>query len=158
MSEIWTVTLAALIGGIVSYAGALVKNALEVHRAIDDRLREKRELLYESVWKQTGLLPRRPRTNTVSYAQLSELAVGIRDWYYNGAGLYLSGGSRRAYSAAMDVLENVRKRGQPEKALTDDDYEEARKACSTLRTWLTRDLLSRRGSPHLFGKHRYPDW
>jgi hypothetical protein len=155
MSEIWTVTIAALIGGLVSYAGALVKNALDVRRAIDDSLRAKRELLYQSVWKQTGLLPRRPRTDTVSYAQLSELAVGIRDWYYDGAGLYLSGGSRRAYSAVLDILEEVRKRGQPEKPLTDDDYEEARRACSTLRTWLTRDLVSRRGSPRLLGRQRY---
>src|SRR5215813_580576 len=135
MGEIWTVIISALIGGVVSYAGAMVKNALEVRRAIDDRLREKRELLYETVWKQTGLLPRRPRTDTVSYSRLSELAVGIRDWYYGGAGLYLSGGSRRAYSAAMDILESVRKRGQPEAVLNDNDYEEARKACSTLRTW-----------------------
>jgi len=57
----------------------------------------------------------------------------------------------------MDILESVRKRGQPEAVLNDNDYEEARKACSTLRTWLTRDLLSRRGSPRLFGKRRYPD-
>jgi len=42
MSEIWTVIIAALVGGVVSYAGAMVKNALEVRRGIDDRLREKR--------------------------------------------------------------------------------------------------------------------
>ena len=154
MEQLTTILVSALVGGTVSYVGALIKNRLDLHRAIDDDLSEKRDTVYSRPWRETGVLPRRPRLTRVTYSQLTDLEVSLGRWYYEEGGLYLSEGAREAYSAMMDTLENVRHRGGENDHVNDDDYEEARQACSTFRSWLTQDLLSRRSAPHLFRKPR----
>lgn len=148
--------VAALIGGLVSYVGAMLQKVLQTRRRIEEALWDKRERVYRSAWRQTGLLPLRPRTEVVTYGQLTELSAGLTRWYYEEGGLYLSGGSRRAYSAAMDALEALRVRGEPSAEVSDSDYEEARKACSTLRSWLAKDLFSRKATPYFVRKPRFP--
>lgn len=147
MQEILVVIISAAVGAVVAYAGAVWQTRLEARRFIHERVHENRVRLYPEAWKLTGVLPLRPRDESLTYESLSALAMSLRDWYYAEGGMYLSGGARRAYSTCQDTLEDTRKSGASNTELSEGDYERARKACSTFRSWLTRDLLSRSRAP-----------
>lgn len=155
MENITIVIVSALVGAVVSYLGAALKGLVEIRREIDGFLWKKREEIYGRPWADTGVLPIRPQVITVSYGHLTELATSLSDWYYQEGGLFLSGGSRRAFSHMMDMLEDIRSNGEPGQALTAEDYEHSRKACSEFRSWLARDLLSRRAGPYPLQKPRF---
>lgn len=155
MDNTQTIIVSALVGGVVSYLGAIIKNKLDMNRTIDNELREKRDKVYKYVWRRTGSLPRRPRLESVTYLDITNLMVDLGTWYYEEGGLYLSGGARRAFSATMDILERVRQNGNETDVLVESDYEEAREACSKLRSGLSQELLSRRAAPYGFRKPRF---
>jgi hypothetical protein len=109
---------------------------------VDEGLRAKRETSYLELWKLTSLLPEWPRADDVTYAKLGELSRAMRDWYFNGGGLYLSRQARTAYGKVQDGLEPLL--GKPGDApIATAEYDRLQKLCSRLRTELTSDLLSR---------------
>ncbi len=155
MIELLTVVVSAAVGALVAYLGSIWQTRFEARRVIHERVHEQRAKLYPVAWKLTGSFPRRPRTDTATYGSLRALAVSLRDWYYEEGGLYLSGGARRAYTDWQDAVDEVLKTNQgDESELSEEHYEIVRQAGSSLRTMLTRDLLSRSRPP--MGK-RFPE-
>ncbi len=148
MPDVVTIVVSAATGTLGAYLGALWGSSQQARRTIYERVHETRMRLYKDAWKKTGVLPRRPKGDAMSYGRAIELCVELQEWYYEEGGIYLSGGSRRAYSELQDRIEAIRRRGvAAEKAMDDSDYELIRSGASDFRTALTRDLLSRSRPP-----------
>ncbi len=154
MVEIWKLGLSALLGGITAYLAVVWQTRYGAKRYIHEKIHDCRARLYPLAWKITGALPRRP-SSALRFDELERIAADLEAWYYEEGGIYLSGGARRAFSAALDTLHSVMNSKDEEPTLSPEQYAEVRGSCSTFRTWLTRDLLSRSRAPT--GKGRYKD-
>ncbi|HXQ39557.1 MAG TPA: hypothetical protein VN843_36500 [Anaerolineales bacterium] len=122
------------------------KKRLGLEAQIDIHLREKRIAVYEKLWQATSLLPQWPRAKNVTYEQLMKLSQTLRDWYFQEGGMYLSRNARETYGALQDyiwAILNDKRKG----VLKPEHYDAIREKCSTLRTELTDDILSRRSAP-----------
>ena len=148
MENVTTVIVSALVGGIVSYVGALWKNMLGERSRIDESLREARIDVYKTIWRLTGLLPQWPKSDDVTYKNLLRLSEDVRDWYFDKGGIYLSEEARTSYGNLQETLTHI-VGTQASGKMSDEHYETARAKCSLLRSELTKDLLSRRRT--LFG-------
>lgn len=139
--------------------GSAISNALEKRTRIDESLREARIAVYQPLWQQTSLLPKWPKVPDVTYANLLELSVWMRDWYFNRGGIYLSAKSRAAYGKLQETIQAVIAEKDKEaiqplnqatvaakrtETLSEKHYECLRDKCSALRTEMTKDLLSRK--------------
>jgi len=158
MTDVFTVIVSALIGAIVSYVGATLKNFIDARAKVDASLRETRIPVYKELWKKTELLPKWSRSEDITYERLDQFSSELRDWYFNQGGVFLSERARAAYGNLQDTIHFVLPKKEkivlPKKEkkhnLSIEDYEQVRQMCSKLRTELTNDLLSRRGAPSLF--------
>ncbi len=148
MADMETAAISAIIGAIVSYVGAVLQNMLAVRTKVDEALLKTREDLYKPVWDRMRLLPKWPRRNKVTYEQLTAFSESLRDWYFDGGGMYLSGGAQKKYANLQDTIAAVLRR-QMSGDVSDKDYDDIRDRCSALRTEMTKDLLSRRHAPRV---------
>ena len=149
MADTSTVIISALVGAVVSYIGAVLKNFIDVRVKVDESLRETRIPVYKELWIKTGLLPKWLRSGDVSYENLAQFSADMRDWYFNQGGMFLSRKARAAYGDLQDTIHSVLSKGEKGR-LSEHYYHEVRNMCSKLRTELTNELLSRRGAPSLF--------
>ena len=168
MDEAIKIVLSAVIGAAVSYFLAQQQFRLK----IDESTRTDREKVYKILWRLTGLLPRYPPAEGVTYDSLEFLSRQFRAWYFGEqiplpegnpaegeaetpfekviGGIYLSEHSRKTYFAAQEMLIAVYEKGKgtdptkPPPVLSDEDYEKARKKLSDLRAQLAKDIGSRR--------------
>jgi hypothetical protein len=148
MPDILMIVVSAATGTVGAYLGALWGSSQQARRTIYERIHETRMRVYKDAWKITGVLPRRPNMTSLSSAKVFQLGTELHEWYYQEGGMYLSGGSRRAYSWLQDGVEEVRQRGGDAEAnISASDYELIRSRASDFRTALTGDLLSRRRPP-----------
>ena len=136
----------AALGVIATYVAAVVKYRQDVRRDYDKQLRAERLPPFTALWKLTEMFPKYGRTGAVHFGDLERFAVCLRDWYFDGGGMYLSNDGRDAYFALHEAIKQHR---QPEATATDEVipgpvYEEIRSACSSVRTALVGDLGSRR--------------
>lgn len=104
ISPIQTIFLSSFVGALVSYLGAWLKSALEMRSKIDEELLHKRTELYKDLWDKTRILPKWPREDNVSYEKLISFSTELREWYFNGGGLYLSRSAQRAYARVQDAI------------------------------------------------------
>ena len=116
------------------------------HTTYNDRLRilllEKRVEKYSALWQLTGLLPKWPKSNDVTYEKLKQLSIELRDWYFmQQGGMYLTREAHITYSRLQDALAELMERSGP---IANDHYDHVRQECSRLRTELTEDLQTRR--------------
>jgi hypothetical protein len=132
-----------------------LKRAEELHRVllaaattVDSDLRAHRIEVYSELWKKTGLLPQWPRNQQLTYQQLRQLTTDLRDWYFEHGGMYLSRNARDAYGKVQEAMGSVLT-AHEDGVVSELDYDAVRTQCSTLRSELTEDLLSRRGAPNL---------
>ncbi len=123
---------------------------------VDTDMRKRRLDVYPELWRATSLLPKWPRNQNVTYEQLAELQNALRNWYFNTGGIFLSRSTfDEAYMPLQDKLTEITitRRHGPLPTVNEvidgerDVYEEVRKACSKLRSALTRDVQSRREVP-----------
>lgn len=132
---------------------ALLKNIEELNKStlaftnsVDTDLRTRRIDVYSELWEKTGTLPLWPRNRELRYADLQNLNLAFRDWYFKKGGIYLSRNAREAYGELQRHLVSVLA-ASSDSLVTDSDYESIQKKCSALRAELTKDLLSRREAP-----------
>lgn len=158
--DLATVVVSSLVGGLVSYLGALWKSAVDFHGKVDDALLARRTRLYEALWSLTKRVPKWPPNERLRYGELRELSVEMQRWYFDEGGIYMSRATRAAYGAAQDTLSRVVEGaadGDPDRRVSHEgpagyfggdggDYERVRASLSALRTAMTEDLLSRRRS------------
>jgi len=143
MENLPTIIISAIVGAVVSYAGAILNNVLGARAKIDESLRSDRIREYKVLWKKTGLLPKWPRSVNVTYEKLTDLTNELQDWYFDKGGMFLSVQARKAYGDLQEEINRVvtvKSTGQVSK----EHYEQVMTRCSALRTELTNDLLSRR--------------
>jgi hypothetical protein len=143
MADILTVVISSLVGAAVAYIGAVAKSALDFRTKVDEGLIKTRTDVYRVLWKKTALLPKWPRAENVTYEKMEDLSKQFRQWYFEEGGIYLSRKTQRAYASLQDTISNVVEASSPGK-VTPKDYDHVRDKCSSLRTEMTEDLLSRR--------------
>jgi hypothetical protein len=157
MSELFLAILGGVGGGgaivaaLAAWLGNVWSNRIMQNQQylgeIDLDLRKRRIEVYHELWKSTALLPKWPRADNVTYADLAALSETLRHWYYEGGGIYLSKTSRdEGYGPLQGTIASVLGHGKSG-VLEPGDYEAVRKKCSALRTRLTEDIESRRESP-----------
>jgi hypothetical protein len=163
MSDQLAAALIGLVAGALSgFLAAAVTNQFERRRVIDDAVRDVRRRRYAELWRATSLFPKWPRA-TVTTAEVVELSVTFRNWYFGSGsdgpaelsrgeedadpgGMYLSQDAQLAYTAVQDSLGGIVNQSSQddERELSVAEYDRVREACSALRTELTDDLLSRK--------------
>lgn len=154
MEEIFDPLISALIGVALTALVITVNNFFSFRAKVDENLREKRLEVYKVLWKKTSLLPKWPRNPDVTYEKLNKFSKELRDWYFDVGGYYLSEESRKAYEVVQDRISEIVDAHrdklnarityeEKEKDKEMSEYGQVRKACSALRTELTRDLQSR---------------
>jgi hypothetical protein len=135
--------LSGLFGIAVGFVTAIVKSRVDVGAQVDQQLREARADAYKALWSHTGVLPRWPRRQDVTFADLEKLSETLRDWYFSGSGLYLSRESFDRYAEVQETL-TAAVVSDTSKPLGAEVYDSLRKKCSALRSSLADDLQSRR--------------
>ena len=142
------------IESLIERAEAQFRSSLELQVAIDTDLRRQRVEAYAKLWSLTAPLPEWPRNTGLTYEELGRMSERLRDWYFETGGIWLSTAARQSYSGVQEsinlaVTESSEGPAQPVAGPT---YDAIREHCSTLRSFLTQDLFSRRGAPELPGE------
>lgn len=149
MDSIATVVVSAIVGAVVAFVGAYTQKIIDARGVISQEVRNERQAVYQTLWKNTELLPMFPKNSTATYRQLHNLTRTCRDWYFREGGIYLSEEAQRAYRTAQKIMCDAvnAKPTELDTPLSDADYESSRSALSALRTELTKDLASRKRTP-----------
>jgi hypothetical protein len=129
------------------------KRTVAFFGTVDNDLRNLRITPYSELWRTTRVLPRWPIDDKYTYADLRKYSEQLRNWYFGedkeGApgGMLLTEDAAHAYRNLQTRLATVLATADAARSLDPSDYESIRASCSTLRTELTRGLLSRREPP-----------
>jgi hypothetical protein len=110
---------------------------------VSEELRDQRLKAYPDVWERTGRFARWPR-NTVTYGALDEFHRGLRTWYFQVGGLYMSENARRRYGRMQELVAAHCTEAESDASLPPEAYADVMESCSEFRTALTEDLESRR--------------
>jgi len=100
---------------------------------------------YRELWSISKLIPRWPRKEKVTLAELESTSVQLRDWYYDGGGILLTERAKSKYLKIQAELTKSIKDGEAKGSveIDFDTYDYLHKVFSELRTELTIDLMSR---------------
>lgn len=121
-----------------------VKNSNQENISIDTTLLITRNEVYKKLWKITDYLPKWPRSNKVTYEQLTEFSTKLKEWYFDEGGMYLSLSPNAGiqYAALQESLTKLIEDNKSGK-MSIEDYESIMGKCSKLRTAMTQDIKSR---------------
>ena len=128
------------------------KRLVSFFGSVDTELRDLRFKSYSELWHITRVLPRWPVDEQFTYEKLGKYSENLRSWYFGTdgrqpGGMLLTEDASQSYRNLQTRIADILKSPRLADKLTDENYEEIRKLGSTLRTELTRDLLSRREAP-----------
>jgi hypothetical protein len=140
--------VAALIGLLVGAAGAWVRAVLAIREKVNEELRGRRIDAYPAVYRLTAALSLWPPAR-MSYEELFQLTLELRQWYFTTGGLYLSARSRERYGemkqlicAYLDELAEEEERSAHDVPL--GVYDDLTITTRAFRNSLTEDLETRR--------------
>jgi hypothetical protein len=122
------------------------KSSIAFSGIVDTDLRTRRIPMYAELWEKTAVLPQWPQNKELEYRDLQQLTLSLRDWYYKSGGMYMSEPAQKAFREVQESIASVLAHKQAA-TVSPTDYKTVRDKCSTLRTRLTDDLLSRREAP-----------
>ncbi|MBI5667400.1 MAG: hypothetical protein HZC41_05270 [Chloroflexi bacterium] len=119
------------------------RSALTVNTQIDLDLRQRRVNDYTALWKITRLLPLYPKATDVTYARLKQMSETLRDWYFDGGGLFMTRAAKDSYFALQQTIKLILDQLSQDMTdiISDKDYMDVRDKCSALRTALTQELI-----------------
>ncbi|MBI1259675.1 MAG: hypothetical protein GC204_19585 [Chloroflexi bacterium] len=151
MTELGNIIIGAIVGGIISFLLAERKFQQELLGRLDESTSKDRMEAYKILWGLTGLLPRFPPSETVTYADLKRLSNKFRAWYFGEGGIYLTETSKKAYFDVQELLlklANDHEAQQTQMTILDSaqetgDYWTVYNYLRTLRNHLTEDVRSR---------------
>lgn len=120
--------------------------------SVDAELRNLRIKSYSELWRMTRALPRWPVDESFTYAKLRAYSEDLRGWYFGKesetpGGMLLTEDAARSYRNLQISIAETLRAADPADRLAPAEYEALREVGSTMRTELTRDLLSRRETP-----------
>ena len=145
MDDLAKAILSFALGATGSYLALLWKVRKDLEAAYDKDLRERRLLVYRSLWAYLEPLAKYARPGPVSGAVLRQLSEHLRHWYFADGGLYLSDDTRDAYFKLQEALVNYLAGCMDEhQDLGESEFEVIRQSGSCLRTWMAKDLGTRR--------------
>jgi hypothetical protein len=143
------VALSGLMGAVVAYLGAMLKDIVSSRSKIDAALLKKRTELYGKLWSATQVVSKWPPNEGLDAIGLRRYSECIANWYFDQGGLMLSRRSQVKYvelqKAIWAVIENTK---QTEARPNPQEYDRIHAAGSALRTSMTRDIYSRRLAPY----------
>lgn len=141
--------ITAVAGLVTGVATTSWRARTELAARYDADLRTERLKAYRDLWKRLECLASYPTPAAVTSGTVAELAVDLREWYYREGGIFMSRQSQRAFvrlQQAIGASTSQRDEREADPPLSQDQVDQIRKCASFLRTWTTRDILSRRGS------------
>jgi hypothetical protein len=97
MNELVTTVLGAGLGLVTGGLLALLASRQRLEVEYDIELRKHRIEAYQALWKILQPLAYYSPPSAVTYAMARELSQGLRSWYFEVGGLFLSEQSREAY-------------------------------------------------------------
>lgn len=139
--------LVAAAGGII---GGIIVTYLKFRKDLESKydieLRASRIVEYRSLWKCTGRFPKYGRPEKVTFETVQTMIGELRDWYFNGGGLFLTDDGRDAYFALQELLKTTVEDAKlpAQSDLPPAIYEAIRECGSSLRTKLVRDVGTRK--------------
>lgn len=153
MQDIPTVYISAIIAAITSLIIVALQGLFTTRAKIDESLRQDRLPVYKELWEKTGFLPKQPKI--VTCKDLSDFVVVMTDWYYQKGGIYLSSKSSHAFFKTRDKILTICNSTGCSTAfdstfIQNGHYREIFDSLSTLRTHLTKDLISRKAASRFF--------
>jgi hypothetical protein len=154
MSEVVAPIVTGLVGLGTGAIAASWRTGLELAARYDVDLRAKRIDKYEDLWQRLAPLDQYGNQAALStVGDVATLAAEVSDWYYTRGGLVMSRASQRKLVELRKQLEAIAAQGKPDAPLPADATSALTAPASDLRTQLTKDVLSRRGS--LLGGDRF---
>lgn len=138
-----------LVTGIIASSW---RYGVELAIRYDIELRTKRLEAYAQLWSLLQPLAFHAATDSLTRTSVRDLSGQLLDWYFDVGGLYLARATQRRFLALQDALTRAVGEGG-DGVLDAATLQEIRQASSALRTKMTRDVLSRRGS--LLGRDRF---
>lgn len=143
--KVFVGVVSALLGALATYVFAVLKLRKELEYKYDTDLRDKRIPQYLALWMLLEVLAKYARPRQLTFEDLRQLSVSLREWYFQQGGLFLSDKSRDDYFALQDGITDVLAGDFSPKAEVDEAiYETLRAKGSTLRTAMTQDVGTRK--------------
>lgn len=132
-----------VIGGLL---GGLVKSLLDYRSQVFSQLWNKRLEAYEKLWRVMKQFPRWPRLDGVTYLNVYEMSIAMKDWYFDAGGILMSEKTRTLYGNLQDEINDgiLKNKKIDSTEVTGEEYDRIQKLCSTVRSEITNDLLSRK--------------
>jgi hypothetical protein len=145
MSEPVTTVLGAALGLVTGALLALLASRQRLEVEYDIELRKHRIRAYQALWKILEPLAYYSPPSAVTYAVARDLSQGLRSWYFEVGGLFLSEESREAYFDLQKGLGGVIKEpvDVDHVPLGPQRFERLRAIASKLRTASTQDVATR---------------
>ena len=141
MIEYLAPVLTFLGGLLVAWLTAVLKFRKDLEAEYDKTLRAKRMKAYEQLWATTQPLAFYARAQPATPEVLQNMAVALRNWYYEKGGIYLTQNSKEAYFSLQDGIVEAVKKGA---TLEDAEFDILQKLGSELRGNLADDVGARR--------------
>jgi hypothetical protein len=121
-----TGVLTFVVTGVGTYVTTYVKWRKDLLVEYDKDLRARRIDAYRELWRQLQPLAEYARPVHVTPAQLVEISINLRRWYFEVGGLFLSESSRDAYFALQTgIRETFKNYTERELAVVQEWLEEA---------------------------------
>jgi hypothetical protein len=99
--------ISGAITAVVTYYSTYAKARLDLTIEYDKELRKSRLEVYRELWILLKPLARYSAEQPLSREIATRTSEQMRDWYFSGAGMYLSRHSREPYFALKDALQHV---------------------------------------------------
>jgi hypothetical protein len=145
LEQLNTLFIGTILGGLFKYLFDTFKARFDYQNQALNALLKERWDEYQKLWAISGELPKWPRNRQLTISQLHDLSTRMKEWYFGKGGMMLSQESRRQYEFVQDgLMLACQKEADPQKPVTEADYEQIRLYFSGLRSELTRDLMSRK--------------
>lgn len=96
--------LATLVTAFVTYSVASWKVRQELEIDNDKNLRDHRITAYKKLWGLLKPLAKYPEPDALGQSNVKQIAVALRDWYFDEGGLFLSEIAREEYFNLQDGL------------------------------------------------------
>lgn len=103
---------------------------------VDAEILSKRRAAYEALFRILKPFARYDRNHELDKAQLKEVSEGMRDWYFDMGGLYLTDDCRAPYFSLKDILKSTIEISASEKV----EPNALISAASRLRAFLREDI------------------
>ena len=143
IAAILSFVISSVLSSLLTYFVTRSKIRLEAAIEYDKELRDRRLKAYQELWMKLKPLARYAREEPVTYQVIKDTARSMRDWYFEGGGIYITKESRVPYFNLKKSMQEI-----IDKKMLEDgkDLENIIDLGSKLRNSLADDIGTRKGS------------